>query len=136
MRDIKCLLWLCALLAISPLHAQTTEPPPGPQNPIAEAAEQPARPESGVVEPTQPGLAPTQNTTAAQRTRIARESARGGTPAEKATSLLGLLVFVGVAWLLSVNRSAVRWRVVVWGLGLQFVFAVLILLTAPGRAIF
>jgi CNT family concentrative nucleoside transporter len=92
--------------------------------------------ESGVVEPTQPGLAPGGDLTAAQRARLAREEARGGTPVEKATSLLGLLVFIGVAWLLSVNRKAVQWRVVAWGVGLQFLFAVLILLTGPGRAFF
>jgi len=136
MRDPKLLLWLCALLVVLPLHAQAPEAAPSPPNPMAEAAQQPAQPESGVVEPIQPGLAAGGNVTAAQRSRIAREAARGGTPTEKATSLLGLLVFVGVAWLLSVNRSAVRWGVVVWGLGLQFTFAVLILLTRPGRAFF
>jgi CNT family concentrative nucleoside transporter len=121
---------------VVPLHAQRGDTTLAPADPLAEATQQPGQPESGVVEPTRPGLAAGGNVTAAQRTRLARESARGGTPAEKATSLLGLLVFVGVAWLLSVNRAAVRWRVVVWGLGLQFVFAVLILLTRPGRAFF
>jgi concentrative nucleoside transporter, CNT family len=49
---------------------------------------------------------------------------------------VGLGVFILIAWLLSVNRAAVRWRVVAWGVGLQFTFAVLILLTAPGRGVF
>ena len=39
----------------------------------------------------------------------------------------GLIFFVGVAWLLSTNRKLVSWRLVLWGLTLQFGFAVLIL---------
>ncbi|MDQ3555650.1 MAG: NupC/NupG family nucleoside CNT transporter [Gemmatimonadota bacterium] len=137
-------LWLAAGLLLAAgwtSHAQES-PPAVPTdtatgtspNPLAEA---PARdPASGVLEPAQPGLQPGGAVTAAQRARLARNEARGGTPTEKATSLLGLLVFVGVAWLLSVNRRAVQWRVVIWGLGLQLAFAALILLTAPGRAFF
>ena len=39
----------------------------------------------------------------------------------------GLIFFVGVSWLLSTNRRKVSWKLVAWGLGLQFGFAVLIL---------
>lgn len=74
--------------------------------------------------------------TAAQRARIAREEARGGTLQQRAVSLLGLGVFVLLAWLMSVNRRAVSWRVVAWGIGLQLIFGALILLTAPGREFF
>ena len=42
-------------------------------------------------------------------------------------SLLGLLVILGLAWGMSYHRRDVRLRIVVWGLGLQFVFAVIIL---------
>jgi CNT family concentrative nucleoside transporter len=35
-----------------------------------------------------------------------------------------------------VNRAAVRWRVVVWGLGLQFLFALVIIVTPVGRGFF
>ena len=42
-------------------------------------------------------------------------------------SLLGVGVMVGLAWLMSVNRTAVRWRTVAWGLGLQMLFAVIVL---------
>ncbi|MBW3656391.1 MAG: NupC/NupG family nucleoside CNT transporter [Gemmatimonadetes bacterium] len=56
--------------------------------------------------------------------------------AQRATSLLGLLVFIAVAWLLSVNRRAVPWRTVAVGLGLQFAFAVVIILTPLGRKFF
>jgi CNT family concentrative nucleoside transporter len=42
-------------------------------------------------------------------------------------SLVGLLVLLGLAWALSYHRRRVRVRTVVWGLGLQFVFALIIL---------
>ena len=50
--------------------------------------------------------------------------------------LLGLVVMLGLAWALSVNRSAIRWRPVVVGTALQLLFAVLILRTEAGRAVF
>ena len=55
---------------------------------------------------------------------------------ERLVALLGLGVFVGFAYLTSVNRRAIRWRPVLWGLALQFIFAVFILRTAAGLAIF
>jgi len=42
-------------------------------------------------------------------------------------SLVGLLAILGLAWAMSYHRSKVKVRTVVWGLGLQFVFAVIIL---------
>jgi len=51
-------------------------------------------------------------------------------------SLLGLVVFIGVAWAISSQRKSFPWRTVLWGLGLQFTFAILILKTAPGRILF
>ena len=44
-----------------------------------------------------------------------------------AVSFLGILTVLGVAYLLSSNRSAVRSRVVLWGVGLQFLFALMML---------
>jgi len=41
--------------------------------------------------------------------------------------VLGLLVLLGLAWALSYHRRDVRLRVVFWGLGLQFLFALIIL---------
>ena len=46
---------------------------------------------------------------------------------ERAISFLGLGVMIGIAWLLSSNRSAIRWRTVAWGVGLQLLFAVVVL---------
>lgn len=54
----------------------------------------------------------------------------------KLVSLLGLIVFIGIAWGISSNRKRFPWRAVSWGLGLQFVFGWLILKTKPGAAVF
>src|SRR5438132_1687669 len=51
-------------------------------------------------------------------------------------SLLGLVVFVAVAWIFSYNRKLFPWRTVLWGLALQFIFALLILKTPWGAAVF
>lgn len=50
--------------------------------------------------------------------------------------ILGILTILGICWLMSSNRRSIRWRTVAWGLGLQLVFAVLILKTAPGLWLF
>ena len=55
---------------------------------------------------------------------------------ERLRSVLGLLVLTGLAWLMSVDRGRVAWRVVAWGIGLQLVFAVFILKTSIGAGIF
>jgi len=55
---------------------------------------------------------------------------------EKAVSLIGLLVFVGVALAVSERRGSINRRLVAWGLALQFIFALLILKTAAGRMVF
>lgn len=55
---------------------------------------------------------------------------------ERLISLLGLVTFIGLAYLLSNNRRAVRWTPILWGVGLQLLFAVFILRTPIGLAIF
>lgn len=54
----------------------------------------------------------------------------------QANSLLGLIVFVALAWACSLYRKRFPWRTVLWGLGLQFLFALLILRTPFGAYIF
>jgi CNT family concentrative nucleoside transporter len=44
-------------------------------------------------------------------------------------SLLGWLVMISIAWAISYNRKLFPWRTVIWGLGLQFMLALLILNT-------
>jgi CNT family concentrative nucleoside transporter len=51
------------------------------------------------------------------------------------TGLLGILVILAAAFLFSTHRRSIRLRIIVWGLGLQFGLAVLILKT-PFRRIF
>ena len=41
--------------------------------------------------------------------------------------ILGVLALLGLAWAMSYHRREVRMRIVVWGLGLQFLFALIIL---------
>jgi len=50
--------------------------------------------------------------------------------------LLGIAALLGLAWLLSTDRKAVRWRPVLGGLLLQALFALLVLRTGLGRAFF
>ena len=52
------------------------------------------------------------------------------------TGILGLLTMLGLAYAFSTNRRAIRLKTVAWGLGLQFVFAVFVLKTDIGHAIF
>src|SRR5438034_1393696 len=49
------------------------------------------------------------------------------------TGLLGLVAILGVAYLLSSHRRSIQPRVLFWGLGLQFAFAVLVLRTDFGK---
>jgi concentrative nucleoside transporter, CNT family len=55
---------------------------------------------------------------------------------ERLVSLLGLLAFIAIAYGLSVNRSAIRWKPVLWGIALQIIFALLILRTTIGLSVF
>jgi concentrative nucleoside transporter, CNT family len=48
------------------------------------------------------------------------------------TGLLGIVVILGVAWLMSAHKRAIKLRVLIWGLTLQFAFAVLVLKTGFG----
>lgn len=55
---------------------------------------------------------------------------------ERWTSLLGLLVMLLIAWAMSTDRRRINWRLVSAALTLQFGFALFILKTAPGHAVF
>lgn len=46
---------------------------------------------------------------------------------ERFTGILGILAVLLAAWLGSTNRRAIRWRTVAWGLGLQLLFAFIVL---------
>lgn len=46
---------------------------------------------------------------------------------EKVISFCGVFVFIAIAWVLSNDRQNINWRTVLWGVVLQFVFAVVVL---------
>lgn len=55
---------------------------------------------------------------------------------ERLVSLLGLFVMIGLAWLMSEHKRKVSVRIVVAGLAIQFLFALLVLKTTPGKLLF
>src|SRR5271154_3108921 len=52
---------------------------------------------------------------------------RGVSLLDRFTGILGILAVLTAAWLGSTDRKAIRWRTVAWGLGLQLLFAFLVL---------
>src|ERR1700731_640186 len=51
-------------------------------------------------------------------------------------SVLGVVAMLACAWLLSNNRKRFPWRTVIWGMILQFAFALFILKTPLGLRLF
>uniref|UniRef100_G3U1T4 Sodium/nucleoside cotransporter n=1 Tax=Loxodonta africana TaxID=9785 RepID=G3U1T4_LOXAF len=51
---------------------------------------------------------------------------------EQLMSFTGICIFVIILFACSKHHSAVSWRAVLWGLGLQFVFGILVIRTDPG----
>jgi CNT family concentrative nucleoside transporter len=73
--------------------------------------------------------------TAAQR--LAAAHANLSAPlSERLVGVLGVAVMIGLAVLISYDRRKIPWRLVGIGLGLQFIFGVIVLKTGPGRAFF
>jgi CNT family concentrative nucleoside transporter len=54
----------------------------------------------------------------------------------KFISLFGWLTMIAAAWAISFNRKKFPWRTVIWGIGLQFLLALLILKTPWGGKLF
>ena len=50
--------------------------------------------------------------------------------------IIGILVLLSIAYGMSNNRKAVSKRIVLWGLGLQLIFAIFILKTPLGEPFF
>jgi CNT family concentrative nucleoside transporter len=50
--------------------------------------------------------------------------------------LVGLIVIVTIAYAISTNRRAIDRRTIAWGLGLQFLFALIVLKTTVGQRVF
>ncbi len=51
------------------------------------------------------------------------------------TGLLGLIVFLSLAYAFSTNRRAIRWSTVAWGLSLQVIFAFLVIKWTYGQTV-
>lgn len=51
-------------------------------------------------------------------------------------SFIGIFVIAGLAWIFSANRKVVNWRVVGWGIGLQFLFAFFVFVVPAGTKFF
>jgi CNT family concentrative nucleoside transporter len=49
------------------------------------------------------------------------------------TGFLGLAVILAIAWLCSSHKRAIKLKLILWGLGLQFGFALLVLKTDFGK---
>jgi CNT family concentrative nucleoside transporter len=94
----------------------------------------------GVIAPTTPEAASSASANGVAEPVPVQISAIGrdlNTPlADRARSLLGLIVLGLVAWLLSTDRKTIPWRVVIWGMALQLFFAVFILKTPVGGFVF
>jgi CNT family concentrative nucleoside transporter len=60
----------------------------------------------------------------------------GTSPLGRLRSLVGLLALGLLAWGFSVDRKNVAWRVILWGVGLQLIFAIFILKTPMGAQLF
>lgn len=67
---------------------------------------------------------------------VVKERSLDTDPLARARSLVGMIVLVGIAWGSSTDRAKIQWRVVGWGLGLQFAFALFILKTRVGEQVF
>ena len=50
--------------------------------------------------------------------------------------VLGMAVILGLAWLFSTNRKAIKLKTIVWGLGLQLALGIFVLRSSAGRTIF
>src|SRR5687767_8205650 len=156
-RTLKWLLplWVVAALLFTAgwyAHAQQPDTAPAVADPPAAQPNAPAAtgqppegdlpasvdtPRSGIADrPGSPVIPGGEDITAGERAAQARAQAEGGTWTQRGVSLLGLMVFTFLAYLLSVNRAAAPWRLVAWGLALQFIFAVLILKFPFGKEFF
>jgi len=41
-------------------------------------------------------------------------------------SLVGFVIFAGVAWLLSSNRRRIAWKTIAWGVALQLIIGLIV----------
>lgn len=141
-------LWLIAAFLIGAgAYAQTAQPRPTPPQPDTQPfASDSLLIDSAGVPLVSPGQAPVadapdiapdapQQITAGEALAQAKRDV--DTPlGARLVSLLGIAALLGLGWLMSANRRRVDWRLVGIGTALQFVFALIILKTPLGEAVF
>jgi CNT family concentrative nucleoside transporter len=142
-RLVTYTLWLVsAVLLLAGAYAASAQPRPGAALPQAGDSTV-ASPAPQVVDSQAPPLVATPpaegvgqpEQTAASALRDARLNVNS-TLMDRLISLVGVLLLLLIGWSLSTDRRAIPWRVLLWGVGLQFIFAVLILKTPFGQAFF
>ena len=84
--------------------------------------------------------APADDSSKPQDTRVSLAALKEGdissTPGQRLQSMLGMVVLLGVCWLMSNARSKISWRVVFWGIGLQLGLGVFVIHSAAGKWLF
>lgn len=58
------------------------------------------------------------------------------TISQRLMSVFGMVFLLGTAYVFSTNKRAVNWKLVAWGVGMQIIFALIILRSAWGKAAF
>jgi len=58
------------------------------------------------------------------------------TPLVTLRPVVGAVVILGIAYACSTNRRAINWTTVAWGVGLQVLFAIIVLKTSVGQRVF
>src|SRR5260370_15643332 len=66
----------------------------------------------------------------------APESIAGGLLMGRWTGVLGMAMILGLAWLFSTNRRAIKLKTIAWGLGLQLALGFFVLRSGPGSSVF
>jgi CNT family concentrative nucleoside transporter len=51
------------------------------------------------------------------------------------TGILGILAILGACWVFSTERKAIKWKIVAWGIGLQLLFALIVLKSDWGQRV-
>ena len=127
------------LLCVGRLVADDTAPEPQEETAPEEQVLEEQTPEEAEATPAPPPEAPPAAAPAAPMTLADRIAAKEKEPVSfgsRLQSLFGIFILLGLAWAMSNNRRKIPWRVIAWGLGLQFTFAVLVLKTKTGKRFF
>ena len=124
-----------------PAGAQNAEAPAIAQNPealaAAQIAEAPAIAQNPEDELAARYQVETTETAIGHKALIEQKKATDTTNVfSRIMSIFGIFAFIGIAWLLSNNKKKVLWKLVAVGTTMQLLFAMFILWTPVGKAIF